>query len=83
MSAPARQRVGKYRLLNQADVAALSAYPDPDHPDDPGARVVDCYYCGTTLRPRRATGVRRFGDPIPALVTDHFLHDCPAVEVTR
>ncbi len=51
MSAPVREPIGKFRLLNTAHDAMRYTRPDNDRPDS--AAVVDCPRCGRELRTRR------------------------------
>lgn len=84
MSAPVRERVGKFRLLNTAHDAMRYTRPDNDRPD--AGAVVDCPRCGRELRTRRPLTVAEanwVGSPLHAVLHDHLFHDCPATEVTR
>ena len=83
MSAPTRRQVGRWRLLNGIDNALRDAYPDPDHPTDPDAQVVDRTYCRRTVRPAPRGQVRVHGNPLRHALHDHPFSDCPAVEVAR
>ena len=83
MSAPAQERIGKFRLLNTAHDAMRYTRPDNDRPDS--AAVVDCPRCGRELRTRRALSVAEAnwpGSPLHSVLHDHLFHDCPATEVT-
>ena len=84
MSAPAREQIGKFRLLNTAHDAIR--YTRPDRPGPDGTAVVDCPRCGRELRTRRRLTVAEAnwaGSPLHSVLHDHLFHDCPATEVTR
>lgn len=84
MSAPARERIGRFRLRNIAHDAMRYTRTDNDRPD--GAAVLDCPRCGTELRTRRPLTLDEAdwpGSPLHRVLHDHLFHDCPATEVDR
>lgn len=61
MSAPARERIGRFRLRNIAHDAIRYTRTQDDHPNGPA--VVDCPRCGTELRTRRPSPSRKRTGP--------------------
>jgi hypothetical protein len=83
VSAPQRERIGRFRLRNIAADAMRFA-----HLHD-GPPAVDCPQCTrplTTRRPYPAEALdelAREGSALHSVLFDHLFHDCPATEVDR
>ncbi|GAA1311439.1 hypothetical protein [Pseudonocardia xinjiangensis] len=80
MSAPTRERVGRFRILT----AAADALRGTHH--DSGVPTVACPRCATTVRTRHplpTAEAAREGSALHSALLDHLFRDCPATEVAR
>jgi hypothetical protein len=80
VSAPTRERVGRFGLL----LVAADAMRGTHHHG--GVATVACPRCGDTVRTRHplpAAEAAREGSPLHSALLDRLFRDCPATEVAR